>query len=62
MSVSFWLLKPNPPPRRQKDTLMKMDNVVQLASPEAAPVARSVLDELVREGARLPHILSPGAS
>ena len=31
---------------------MKTDNVVQLPSPEAAPTARSVLDELVREGAR----------
>ena len=31
---------------------MKTDNVVQLPSPEAAPAARSVLDELVREGAR----------
>ncbi len=31
---------------------MKTDNVVQLPSPEAAPAARSVLDELVREGGR----------
>ena len=31
---------------------MKTNNVVQLPSPGAAPAARSVLDELVREGAR----------
>ena len=31
---------------------MKIDNVVQLPSPEAVPSSRSVLDEVVREGAR----------
>ncbi len=31
---------------------MKTDNVVQLSSPDAAQPARSILDEIVREGAR----------
>ncbi len=31
---------------------MKTNNVIQLPSPEAAPTARSILDELVREGGR----------
>jgi len=45
------LSKPKTAPRGRKDTLMKTDNVVGLKSREVAG-SRSILDEIVREGAR----------
>lgn len=36
----------------RKDTLMGTNNVIKLASREAAPSPRSALDEIIREGAR----------
>ena len=52
-SVSSGRHNPKPFIRRGKDTLMKNDTVVKLIDPEeVAENAQSVLDELVREGAR----------
>jgi len=55
MSVSFGLKEPKlvPLQRGRKDTLMKNDNVISLRGrDEPSESPRSVLDELVREGAR----------
>lgn len=55
MSVSFGLREPKTAPcwRGRKDTLMKKDNVVSIQGrDEPVTSPRTVLDELVREGAR----------
>jgi len=55
MSVSFGLQEPKTTPlaRGRKDTLMKENSLIELPGrQEAAPTPISVLDQLVREGAR----------